>query len=161
MATAQITPDQDSVICELYIAAPPARVFQAITDPKQVMQWWTSEHCQIESFSLDARRGGRWSHDTKSSRINVNGINKFHCDGEILEFDPPRLLTYTWISNAHEVANQSTVVRWELSPEGNGTRVRVTHSGLSELPVSRQSYSGGWPGVIGLLKTFVEGAVSS
>jgi uncharacterized protein YndB with AHSA1/START domain len=161
MATAKITPDQDSVICELHIAAPPERVFQAIIDPKQVMQWWTSELCEIESFALDPRRGGRWSHDTKSTKFNVNGINKFHCDGEVLEFDPPRLLAYTWTSNAHEVPNRSTTVRWELAPEGNGTRLKVIHSGLLQLPLSRQNYSGGWPGVIGQLKNFVEGAVHS
>ena len=30
MATATITPDQNAVIAEVFIAAPPARVFQAI-----------------------------------------------------------------------------------------------------------------------------------
>ncbi len=47
-------------------------------------------------------------------------------------------------------------VRWELTPEGKGTRLKVTHSGLSQLPVSRKSYAGGWPGVVGNLKNFVE-----
>lgn len=156
MATAKITPNQDSVICELHVAAPAERVFQAITDPEQVMQWWTGEQCQIESFSLEPRRGGRWTYDSKKSEINVNGINKFHCNGEILEFDPPRTLTYTRVSNAHEDPSKRTVVSWQLTREGNGTRVKVTHSGLSQLPLSRQNYSGGWPGVIGQLKKFVE-----
>jgi uncharacterized protein YndB with AHSA1/START domain len=35
MATASITPDQDAVTAEIFVAAPPERVFQAITDPKQ------------------------------------------------------------------------------------------------------------------------------
>ncbi len=39
MATAKITPDQDSIVCEIQIAAPPERIFQALIDPKQVMQW--------------------------------------------------------------------------------------------------------------------------
>jgi uncharacterized protein YndB with AHSA1/START domain len=156
MATAKITPDQDSVICELHIAAPPERVFQAITDPKQVMQWWTSEQCQIESFSLEPRRGGRWTYDTKQTEMNINGISKFHCDGEVLEFDPPRVVAFTWIATWHEVPAQRTVVRWELTPEGKGTRARVTHSGLAQLPASRKDYSQGWVGVIGQLKKFVE-----
>ncbi len=33
MATVAITPDQDTVFGEIFIAAPPARVFEAITDP--------------------------------------------------------------------------------------------------------------------------------
>lgn len=156
MATAKITPDQDAVVCEIYIAAPPERVFQALIDPKQVMQWWTSEQCQIESFSIDPRRGGRWTYDTANSKMNVNGVSKFHCEGEVLEFDPPRVLAYSWIANWHEVPGQHTVVRWELTPEGKGTRARVTHSGLIQLPQSRKDYSQGWVGVMAQLKQFVE-----
>ena len=40
MATMAITSDQDAVVAEIFIAAPPERVFQAITDPKQMPQWW-------------------------------------------------------------------------------------------------------------------------
>ena len=40
MATAQLTPDNDAILAEVFIAAPPARVFEAIADPKQLVQWW-------------------------------------------------------------------------------------------------------------------------
>jgi uncharacterized protein YndB with AHSA1/START domain len=40
MATATITPDQNAVVAEIFIAAPPTRVFQAISDPNQLPQWW-------------------------------------------------------------------------------------------------------------------------
>ena len=40
MATATITPDQDTVLAEIFIAAPPERVFEAITDPSQLAKWW-------------------------------------------------------------------------------------------------------------------------
>jgi len=157
MATAIITDNQDAVVSEIHIAAPPERVFQALLDPKQVMQWWTSDQCQIESFSMEPKRGGRWSYDTKNSELTVNDVSKFHCEGEVLEFDPPRLLSYTWIANWHEDRSQRTVVRWELTPAGAGTKVKVTHSGLAKLPVARKDYSGGWPGVVEQLKKFVEG----
>ena len=157
MATAIITDNQDAVVSEIHIAAPPERVFQALLDPKQVMQWWTSDQCQIESFSMEPKRGGRWSYDTKNSELTVNDVSKFHCEGEVLEFDPPRLLSYTWIANWHEDRSQRTVVRWELTPAGAGTKVKVTHSGLAKLPVARKDYSGGWPGVVEQLKMFVEG----
>jgi uncharacterized protein YndB with AHSA1/START domain len=39
MATATITPDHDTVLAEIFIAAPPERVFQAISDPNQLSQW--------------------------------------------------------------------------------------------------------------------------
>ena len=156
MAKVLITPDQDAVVSEIEIAAPPDRIFQALVDSKQVLQWWTSDDCQIETFSLERRKGGRWTYDTKPTRLNINGITKFHCDGQVLEYDPPRVLSYTWIANWHDHATQRTVVRWELTARNGGTLVRVTHSGLSELPVARKDYSGGWPGVLQDLKKFVE-----
>jgi len=156
MATVSITPDQDAVVSEIRIAAPPERVFQALVDPKQVMSWWTGDDCQIESFAMEPRTGGRWVYDTKPSAINVNGVSKFHCEGEVLEYDPPRRLAYTWVANWHQDKTCRTVVRWELSSQTGGTHVRVTHSGLIAEPVSRKDYSGGWPGVVQSLKKFVE-----
>jgi uncharacterized protein YndB with AHSA1/START domain len=122
------------------------------------MQWWTGENCQIEAFALDPRKGGRWRYDSRQSKLNVNGVSKFHCDGEVLEYDPPRVLAYTWIANWHDRPAQRTLVRWELATSRGGTLLRVTHSGLAELPVARKDYSGGWPGVLEDLKKFVEGA---
>jgi uncharacterized protein YndB with AHSA1/START domain len=156
MASTIITPDQDAVVSEIYVAAPPGRVFQALIDPKQVMQWWTSEQVEIDSFDFEPRRGGRWRYDTKQSKLNVNGVTKFHCEGEVLEYDPPRLLAYTWIANWHEDSRQRTVVRWELAPAGTGTQLKVTHSGLANLPIARKNYSSGWKGVVEQIKKFVE-----
>lgn len=156
MSSTVITPNQDALVSEVHISAPPEQIFQALVDPKHVLQWWTSSDCQIESFTLDPRKGGRWRYDTKSTKLNINGITKFHCDGEVLEYDPPRILAYTWIANWHDRPAQRTVVRWELAASKGGTLVRVTHSGLAELPVARKDYSGGWPGVLGDLKKFVE-----
>jgi uncharacterized protein YndB with AHSA1/START domain len=39
IATISVTPNQDTVLAEVQIAAPPERVFQAITDPRQLLQW--------------------------------------------------------------------------------------------------------------------------
>jgi uncharacterized protein YndB with AHSA1/START domain len=156
MANSIITHDQDAVVTEVQIGAPPERVFQALVDPKQVMSWWTSDECQIESFAMETKRGGRWSYDTKQGKLNVNGVSKFHCDGEVLEYDPPRLLSYSWIANWHDDKTKRTVVRWELTQKAGGTHVKVTHSGLATLPVARKDYSDGWVGVVEQLKNFVE-----
>jgi len=156
MATAIITSDQDAVVSEIQIAAPPERVFQALIDPKQVMSWWTSEVCPIESFAMEAKPGGRWRYDSKSSTLKIGGVSKFCCEGEILEYDPPRRLAYSWIANWHDDKSRRTVVRWELVPKSGGTRVKVTHSGLAQEPAARKDYSGGWPGVVENLKNFVE-----
>jgi uncharacterized protein YndB with AHSA1/START domain len=156
MASTIITPDQDAVVSEIHIAAPPDRVFQALIDPKQVMSWWTSPDCLIESFAMEPRKGGRWTYDTKPSKLNVNGVSKFHCDGEVLEYDPPRRLAYTWIANWHDDKTRRTVVSWELTPKAGGTQVKITHSGLAQEANARKDYSGGWAGLVAQLKKFAE-----
>jgi uncharacterized protein YndB with AHSA1/START domain len=69
---------------------------------------------------------------------------------------PPRMLVYTWIANWHDDPGQTTVVSWELVPSKGGTRVKVAHSGLAQLPIARKDYTGGWPGVVEKLKQFIE-----
>ena len=156
MAEAIITPNQDAIISEVQINAPAERVFQALTDPRQLLRWWTSEKCPIEYFEIEARPGGKWRFASKPSKLVVKGVIQFSCEGEVVECDPPRLLTYTWIANWHDDKSRRTLVRWELTPAKGGTHVKVTHSGLSQEAVARKDYSGGWPGVVQALKQFVE-----
>jgi len=156
MPTTLVTADQDAIVSEVHISAPAQRVFQALTDPRQLMLWWNSEECQMEFFEMDARRGGKWRFGTKKSALNVNGVSRFFCQGEVLEFDPPRVLAYSWIANWHDDKTRRTIVRWELTPTKDGTHVKITHSGLAQESVARKDYSGGWPGVVESLKKFVE-----
>lgn len=156
MATTLVTPDQDAIVSEIHVAAPAERVFQALTDPQQLMSWWNSEECQTEYFEMDARPGGRWRLGTRKTKPNFKGVNQSCCQGEVLEFDPPRLLAYTWISNWLDDKSLRTVVRWELTPTEGGTHVKVTHSGLAQESAARKDYSGGWPGVLEMLKNFAE-----
>jgi uncharacterized protein YndB with AHSA1/START domain len=155
MATAVVTPDQDALVSEVHVAAPPDRLFQALIDPKEAMEWWNTPECPIEAYGIDPKPGGRWHYDTQRTRT-VNLVSKLHCEGEVLECDPPRVLVDTWIANWHERPAQRTVVRWELAASKGGTLLRVTHSGLAELLISRRDYAGGWPGVLEQLKNFIE-----
>ena len=156
MATTIVTADRDAVVSEIQIAAPPERVFRALTEANEVMSWWTADDCQIERFSMDTKAGGRWIYDTKQTKMNVNGVSKFHCEGEVLEYDPPRTLAYTWIANWHDDKSRRTVVRWELTRTPGGTHVKITHSGLAQEPAASKDYSSGWPGAVQQLKAFVE-----
>ena len=159
MSLAQVTTGQDSIVTEIDVAAPLERVFSALTDPNQLMRWWRGEDsCQAKRWEMDARVGGRWRFETAdpTGKTVINGVSDFKANGEILEYDPPRVLAYTWIANWHDHPGSTTLVRWELTKVGTGTRVKVTHSGLAEEPVARKDYSGGWPGVVEFLKTFVE-----
>ncbi len=43
MTAERVNPEQDAVSQEIEIAAPPERVFRALTDPKQLFAWWGKE----------------------------------------------------------------------------------------------------------------------
>ncbi len=156
MTTIITTPDQDAIVSEIQIAASPDRVFQALTTASELKRWFGSPECPTKHWKMDARPGGHYSYTTEAGSVVVNGVREFTCHGEILEYDPPRVLVYTWLANWHDDVNRQTIVRWELSPQSGGTHVRVTHSGLATMPVVRKDYSGGWPGVVEMLKKFVE-----
>ncbi len=64
MATAVVTPDNNAVLAEVFIAAPPERVFQAITDPKQMPLWWGQQGLyRVTEWKADLRPGGKWQSD--------------------------------------------------------------------------------------------------
>jgi len=156
MTTTSVTPDQDIVVSEVEIAAPPERIFKALTDSAELSRWFSSPECPVKLWEMDARPGGRYRYATQPGTITVNQVSEFECHGEVIECDPPRLLVYTWIANWHDDPTVRTLVRWELTPKASGTHIKVTHSGLANLPVARKDYGGGWPGVVEMLKKFVE-----
>lgn len=156
MATTTVTPDQDAIVSEIEISAPPERVFKALSDAEELKRWFRSPECPPKFWTMDARVGGLYGYATEKGSTVVNGVNEFECHGEVIECDPPRVLVYTWIANWHDNKSQRTVVRWDLSPKRGGTHVKVTHSGLRTQPVARKDYSEGWPGVVEMLKKFVE-----
>jgi len=163
MATASVTPDQNTVFAEIFVAAPPERVFQAITDPSQTAQWWGQNGLyRITEAKSDLRPGGKWS----SAGVGADGT-KFQVEGEYLEIEPPRLLVYTWSYSWGELRN--TVVRWELEPTavhglqqrgpqrmGTGTLVKIRHEGFAGNAKDAQGHGEGWKRVLGWMQAFVE-----
>jgi uncharacterized protein YndB with AHSA1/START domain len=156
MTTTFVTSDLDAVVSEIDIAAPPERVFAALTEAEQLLRWFTDASCPVKFWRMDARKGGSYSYATEKGNFEINGVSEFACHGEILEIDRPRLLVYSWVANWHADKQRKTIVRWELTPTVTGTHVKVTHSGLGQEQVARDDYRGGWPGVVEKLKQFTE-----
>lgn len=164
MATATITPDQNTVVAEVFIAAPPARVFEAITDPAQTARWWgQSDLYRLTETRADLRPGGKWF----SAGVGADG-NAFHVEGEYLEIDPPRRLVHTWTGSYS--GSLKTIVTWELDPTdvhglhpsgprkaGSGTLVRVRQEGFAGAAVAAASgHAEGWKRVLGWLHAYAE-----
>ena len=136
IAMAEDLPEGDQFkFKEIFIAAPPARVFQAISDPSQLPRWWGQDGLyHVTKSSADVRAGGKW----RSDGVGPDG-KEFFAEGEYLEIDPPRRLVHTWVRSYDPTI---AVVRWELEPQtvnelhpsgpkkaGTGTRLRVTREG--------------------------------
>lgn len=150
MATVALTPDQDTINVEIQIAAPPARVFAAVTDPRQVPQWWGQQGMyRITHWKNDLRPGGKW----RSEGSGGDG-KPFHVEGEYLEVDPPRLLVHTWNPSYRELP--TTVVRWELQVHNGGTLLKLSHSGFAGHAEAARDHSQGWVRVLGWMQAFVE-----
>ena len=147
--TSQITPDNDVLTLELFIAAPRERIFQALTDPAQASKWWgRRDQYYFNHFNMDVRPGGKWS--TTGTKPNIGDLE---VHGEFLEVDPPRRLAYTWISSWMEAL---TKVLWELDSQANGTLVKLTHSGFAGNVDQAKGHSIGWSLVFTWLQAFAE-----
>ncbi len=147
---------------EIFIAAPPERVFQALTDPSQTSKWWGQKGMyRVTESKADVRVGGKWL----SSGVGADGT-EFKVQGEYLQIDPPKLLVHTWIPSY--AGNIKTTVRWELEPRdvhglhsrgpqrvGTGTVVRVHHSGFAD-EKSAQDHGNGWIRVLGWAQAYIE-----
>ncbi len=138
-----------TIVQEIMIQAPAERVFDALTDPDQRLQWWGIEgRFQANHCESDLRPGGKWT----MRGIGVGG-RPFEVGGEYREVERPRLLVFTWLPTWQEDATE-TVVRFDLVETGGATTVRLTHSGLST-DKTRQSHQG-WLQLLESLRIFTE-----
>jgi uncharacterized protein YndB with AHSA1/START domain len=98
--------------------------------------------------------------------FNVNeGDTRYVMFGEVVTYDPPNELAFTWTEQTvgGRTWDASTLVTITLTPENEGTRVRLVHSGFEQLPadIAQKEYEGyvhGWEirKVLDYLKSTVE-----
>ncbi len=139
----------DTIVQEVVIQAPAERVFEALTNPAQRVEWWGSEgRFQTKHMESDLRPGGKWM----MSGSGIGG-RPFTVKGEYLQVEPPRLLSFTWLPDWQEEQLETTV-RFDLTEAGGATTVRLTHSGLTT-EKSKLSHKG-WPQILTWLQVYCE-----
>lgn len=142
--------DAGTVLATVEIAAPIERVFQALTDPRELMTWWGSgDTYRAHTWTADLRVGGRWKADGK----NVDG-RPYSVFGEYLEISPPRRLVHSW-AHDWDGAHPATKVTYTLDPIPSGARLTVRHEGFVQ-PQACDSHSRGWKRVLDWLSAYVE-----
>lgn len=134
------------------IAATPEEVFEALTDPAQLEQWWgTAESYHTSGWQLEPSAGGEWSVRTTAPDGSEASVH-----GEYRVVDPPRVLEFTWAASWDDFVE--TTVRFDLVPAVvrgvSGTRVTVTHSGFAAMDIraraaasfsAAESFALDWP----------------
>ena len=106
----------DYVEREVRIEARPEVVFEFFTDPVKMVRW------KGVDAMLDPRPGGTY-------RVNVTGREVAR--GEYLEIVPHSRIVITWGWEEGPIAPGSTRVEVDFVPDGDGTIVRLRHSGLT------------------------------
>jgi uncharacterized protein YndB with AHSA1/START domain len=144
------TLSSDAIVEEVTINASAERIFDALTNPTELLKWWGCEgKFQAVRVECELRPGGRW---LIVSEGNCAGGKTSRVTGQYREIDRPRLLTFTWVRDEED--GIETLVRWELDERQGVTTVRLTHSGLST--ESLRARNDGWPLILSLLHGYVE-----
>lgn len=120
------------------IDAAPEVVFEALTNPKSLIQWFPDQAI------LESKVGGKMKF-TFFPRGTKPLDRDFFPEGEIVEFVPNKRLAYTWIPSDIQDFPR-TVVTWNLEKIGkNKTRITLVHSGFTGNPHELfKEHSYGW-----------------
>jgi uncharacterized protein YndB with AHSA1/START domain len=134
--------DPKDLVVERRVSVPPADVFAYFADADRWMRW------QGTSAEIDLRPGGVW-------RVNVTG--QAFASGQVKEVVENRRIVFTWGWEREDmpVPPGSSTVAIELVPDGTGTLIRLTHSGLPPdlIEIHRQ----GWENYATRLAAAAEG----
>ncbi len=126
----QTEPGAEPVILEAVFPASRTRVFQAWTDPEQIMKWVGAKAGSLVSAEIDVRIGGRWCFvvaDNKDGRWSLVG--------EYTEIDTNTRLQFTWrhvreVSGAAREETPNSTVTVTFNAQGAATRVRLHHESI-------------------------------
>jgi uncharacterized protein YndB with AHSA1/START domain len=89
---ATVTHDGTQVVITRTFAAPAALVYEAMTKPEHIRQWWGAGHGEVTTCEVDLRVGGRW-HFAQTTP----GGDEVSFSGEYRELDPPGRMVHTEI----------------------------------------------------------------
>jgi uncharacterized protein YndB with AHSA1/START domain len=133
-----------TILATVEIAAPPERVFRALTSDEVTRWWGSTDTYRTTEWVGDVRPGGRW----RAAGVGADG-QTFAVEGEFREIDPPRRLVQTW--RAPWDGGNETVITYRLDPIDGGTRVTMRHEGFGERSASCHGHAHGWERVFGWL----------
>ncbi|MBV9527370.1 SRPBCC family protein [Sphingomonas sp.] len=141
----------DAIRLERVLAAPPEKVWRYLTEAELRRQWFMG--------GMDAVAGGEFEllndHDNLSEEDVPYPESYAPYKGrtwseQVVRFEPPHVLATTF------QGGKNGIVTYELFPEGEGTRLVLTHSGI-ESPTGSQDFGSGWTSHLAVLEEKLAG----
>jgi len=149
-----------SIERELYVEASPEIVFEVISRPEHLREWWP------EDATLDPVPGGTGELVFRGGDPEVATAVPM----TVLEVVPPRRFAFRWAYDPGATASGSNsfLVTFELVPSGTGTTVRLTETGFREqgwdiavLQAAYQDHVQGWDYFLPRLRDYAADLVSA
>lgn len=149
-----------SIEREIRIEASPEVVYEVVSTPEHLQEWWPDE-AELEPVSGGTGRirfGDPGSPDASAETLTV------------VEADPPRRFAFRWIYDEGRSATspQSLLVTFDLVPSGDGTVLRFSETGFREkgweaavLEEQYRDHASGWDHFLPRLVAYVDRLVST
>jgi uncharacterized protein YndB with AHSA1/START domain len=124
------------------------KLWQAITDNNQMKQWYFN----IAEFKPQVGFEFQFTGEGKEGEKYIHLC-------KVMEVIPENKLTYSW---RYEGFEGNSFVTFELSAEGEKTKLKLMHAGLETFPATnnafaKENFAEGWNYITGTsLKQFVE-----
>jgi uncharacterized protein YndB with AHSA1/START domain len=115
--------EHGSISREIRIEATPEVVYDVVSRPEHLREWWPDE-AELATSTPGSTGTVRFGHGPQA-KIEVLTV---------VEADPPRRFAFRWVADYGESAapGNSLLVTFELVPAGTGTLLRFTETGFRE-----------------------------
>jgi len=126
-----------------YIASTPDKVFKALTNTEATARFWFGN-----AVTSDWQIG---------SPVTFLRNGELIVKGEVLEYDPPRRLSYTFHSQHDGLyTEQPSRVLLEIEQQKDQVKLTMTHDDFAPNSKVFGKISNGWPLVLSSLKSYLE-----
>ena len=132
-----------SIEREFFVAAPPEIVYEVISRPEHVREWWPDD------AHLDPEPGGRGELVWHGAEPGLDVTMAL----QVVDAEPPHRFAFRWTHAADEVPDRSNsmLVTFDLTASGDGTTVRFVETGfrergweIAQLEAAYQDHVEGW-----------------
>jgi uncharacterized protein YndB with AHSA1/START domain len=137
MSDAAAAKDRRTIVVERALPQPPEKIWRVLTEAELIAQWLMPNDFKPivgYRFTFHTKPMGKWDGTVRCA---------------VLECDPPRRLRYSWVGGSEDNdaygSKLDSVVTWTLTPNADGTLLRMEHDGFGPgNAFAFEAMSGGW-----------------